>query len=401
MENLFEKELAKSTVFIDKNKVSPHYSPSELPFRDDQMKSLSGILVNALQHVKPDNLFIYGKTGVGKTSVVNAVLKQLREIAEEKKVNVSTVYVNCRNHASKYRSLLKCVKEMYPGQTFIGYSAGFVHEKLIDYVKTNNAELIVVLDEIDKVKDLDDLVYALTRSNDEIEQGHFSLIGISNNMFFKDRLDPRTKSSLCEKELVFSPYNAEELKTILKQRVGEAFKPDTVTDSAINLAAAIAAKESGDARTALLLLLRAGEHADAQEKTSVSDEEVLYAKTKVEEEVILNMVSTLPVQEQLVLYAIAKLGTSVKGIKKLSGVEEQVLLSGEVYDTYQQLAKEFDESPVSARWYREYINEMEMYGMITTTASGEGQRGKTTFIKLCCDAELIKGVLKKELSKTQ
>ena len=72
--------------------------------------------------------------------------------------------------------------------------------------------MIVVLDEIDIIKDLDDMVYTLTRVNDELRKGGVSLIGISNKLTFKQGLDQRSKSSLNETEIVFPPYTSEQLK---------------------------------------------------------------------------------------------------------------------------------------------------------------------------------------------
>ncbi|MFH1586247.1 MAG: AAA family ATPase, partial [Candidatus Diapherotrites archaeon] len=253
-QNIFEKEFAKETVFKDRNLVTPHYTPPILPFRETQINEMGDILGFSLKGKKTDNLFLYGKTGTGKTSVAKHVVQQLLDFSVKQNLDVEGCYVNCRNHNSKYRVLIKIVKDLYPEENFLGFSAAFVYEKLLDYVRKGR-EFVVVLDEVDKVKDLDELIYSLTRGNDELDKGSVSLIGISNNLMFKDRLDPRTKSSLCEQEMVFPPYNAEELREILKQRAEMAFKPRTVQSSAINLAAALAAQESGDARTAVMLLL--------------------------------------------------------------------------------------------------------------------------------------------------
>jgi cell division control protein 6 len=106
----------------------------------------------------------------------------------------------------------------------------------VEWVSRNKAQLVVALDEVDKTRDLDELVYALTRANDEVTAGGITIIGISNNIFFRERLDPRTKSSLVEKEMVFPPYNAEELYAILTDRVKRAFVPDSVEESAVRLA---------------------------------------------------------------------------------------------------------------------------------------------------------------------
>ncbi|HZX20343.1 MAG TPA: AAA family ATPase [archaeon] len=397
--NIFEKEFARESIFTDRNMITQHYTPKVLPFRDNQIEKISGLLSQTLKEKKADNLFIYGKTGTGKTSVTKHVMHQLLEFAGSKNIPVCGNYVNCRNHNSKYRILIKIVKDLYPEENFLGFSAAFVYEKLLDFARKGN-HIVLVLDEVDKVKDLDELIYGLTRSNDELSKGSISIIGISNNLMFKDRLDPRTKSSLCEHEMIFAPYNAQELSEILRQRASMAFKKGVVEESAINLASAIAAQESGDARTAVMLLLRAGEIADKKESSKVTDIEVKKAKNQVEEEIIFNMISTLPEQEQLVLYAIASLSLHKKPFQKITGeTEEGILFSGEIYDEYCRISKKFKETSVSARWYRQYISELEMYGLIISTNSGKGIKGQTRLIKLGFDAQKIKGLIEKELAE--
>ncbi|MFH1545240.1 MAG: AAA family ATPase, partial [archaeon] len=398
-ENIFKKELDRETVFRDKDAISPHFIPKELPFREKQINEITKNLAPALKGKKPNNLFLYGKTGSGKTVVTKHVTGELMDYAKKNKEGVKCFYVNCRNHNSKYKVMIKAVKEAFPEENFLGYSAGFIHDKLIEFINEGK-QLVMVLDEIDKVKDLDELIYSLSRSNDEVNKGGLSLIGISNNLMFKDRLDPRTKSSLCEEEMVFPPYNAEELRAILKQRVELAFKKGTVEETAINLTAAFAAQESGDARTAVMLLQRAGEFADSKGVSIVGEKEVEESKKKVEEEVIFNMISTLPEQQQLVLKAIADLSLHSKGIRRITGREEfGVLYSGEIYDRYKDFAKNYNLNVVSSRWYRQYINELEMYGLIVTTSSGKGIKGQTRLIKLGFDAKKISNAIEKELER--
>lgn len=400
-ENIFEKRFAgEHSVFLDRNAISAHYLPQRLLFREKEIDEISRIFSSALSNSRPDNVFLYGKTGTGKTSVTRVLLSQLLEFAGKQNKPINGAYINCRNHNSKYRVLSKIVKELFPEENFLGYSAAFVYDKILEGVSKNKTRYVLVLDEIDKVKDLDELVYALTRSNDEMESGSISVVGISNNVFFNERLDPRTKSSLCQHEMVFAPYNAEELKQILSERAQLAFKTGTINESAIGLAAAFAAKESGDARTAVMLLLRAGEIADKKGDELVTDEHVQKAKKKVEEEIILNMIATLPRHQQLLLFSIARLSHQKKSQQRITGsLEEAPLFSGEVYDEYARTAKTFKEQPVSARWYREYISELEMFGLVVTAASGQGIRGNTRLVKLTFDAKKIEDVLQKQFSQ--
>lgn len=398
MTNLFEEKFKESSIFADRNVISQHYLPEKILFRKKQIDEIVDLLSATINKQKAGNIFVYGKTGVGKTSTVKNVLMQLQEFAEKKQSVVFSTYMNCRNYNSKYKVVSKIVKDFYPEKEFIGYSASFVYEKMQEFIQEKKMQAVIVLDEIDKVKDLDELIYALTRANDELKEGSINLIGISNKLTFKERLDPRTKSSLCEQEILFPPYNAKELKAILEQRVEKAFIKDIVSESAVSLAAAFAAQESGDARTAVMLLQRAGEIAEKEGLTKVSDEEVKKARIKVEEEIIYDMISTLPEQEQFVLHAIARLSLEKKATPKITGTHEQgVLFSGEIYEEYCRIAKETQKQAVSSRWYREYLNELEMYGLIVSTASGKGFRGHTQLIKLGFDAKKIKKTIEKEM----
>ncbi len=396
--NIFEQELGRSGVFTNKNFVSPHYSPNELLFREQQVREIMRNIAGCLRGEHANNLFIYGVTGSGKTCVTKHVVQQLLDYGRAKNAPADGCYINCRTHSSKYRAMAKVVSEFCPNENFMGYSAAFMHERIASYV-ADGKQVVVVLDEIDMVKDVDELVYAMTRMNDEVKKGSISIIGISNNLGFKETLDTRTRSSLCEEEMVFPPYNAEELYAILKQRAEMAFKAGAVSNSAIGLAAAYAAQESGDARTAVMLLLRAGELADKKGLSRITDIEVKKAKSRVEDEIAFSMISTLPKQEKLVLYAIAKLSLERKPLKRLTGEESKgVLYSGEVYDAYLSIAKHLGEQPISSRWYRQYINDLETYGLISTTASGKGMKGQTRFIRLGQDAKRVKELIEKELA---
>jgi len=395
--NIFESVVRNQTIFLDRNVMSPHYTPNQLPFRESQISEITGLLGGTLQGKRPDNLFVYGKVGTGKTVTVKYVLQQLDSFSRQNNANAETTYVNCRTHNSKYKVLLSVLRKFYPEENFIGFSSAFVYEKLLEHANKNNKHLVLALDEVDKIKDVDELIYALSRGNDELEHGSISIIGISNNLLFKDRLDPRTKSSLCENEMVFSPYNAEELCAILKARVEKAFKQGTVDESAISCASAFAAQETGDARTAVMLLLRAGELADKATVSRITDAEVKKAKNKVEEEIIFNMIKTLPSQQQLVLYAISSLTVNNKVQKRITVGEENVLFSGEIYDEYKRVAKTLGETIITSRWYRQYINELEIYGLVLTAQSGKGIRGNTRLIKLGFDAKKIKDALEAEL----
>ncbi|VVC02706.1 ORC1-type DNA replication protein [Candidatus Bilamarchaeum dharawalense] len=391
----FDKILSEKTIFRDASVLSPHYVPKDLYFREQQLHDIMTILSSALKGQKPRNLIIYGKTGTGKTCTTKKVMDDF--IQAKKEIRASIHYINCRIYNSRYRILQRILKDYVPELEKAGFGLPFLYEKLVDVASTGE-QLVIILDEIDMIKDLDDLVYTLTRSNDEMKRGGVSIIGISNRLSFKDSLDPRSRSSLYETEMIFQPYTAEQLRKILEQRIHDAFVPGAIDSSAINLAAAITSQENGDARYALKLLNKAAEIVQQEKREKVSDTDVEAARKKVELDITLETINTLPEMHQLVLYAVANLTNSGSKYYRLEGTENTgILLSGEVYEEYERACKLSRKRPRSSRWYKEYLNDLEVLGLITTTPSGKGVRGQTTLIRLGPNPEQVMTILKKNL----
>jgi len=254
-----------------------------------------------------------------------------------------------------------------------------------------------VLDEIDMVKDLDDLVYTLTRANSDIRSGGITIVGVSNRIDFKEMLDSRTLSTLYERELAFPPYNSNELAAIIKDRAEKGFKAGVIGMDLISLVAAIAAKESGDARLALKVLSRAGERAEEEGRSRINEDDINEAQKDAEEEVAYDVISTLPEHQKLVLYSIALLSIQGGRYKKLSEGNDTYIFSGEVYNKYIRISDTLSREPKSNRWYRKYISDLQMQGLIETCESGKGIRGHTKLIKLSYPAEKIKETIERSM----
>ncbi len=383
----------QQSIFKDSSVLSPHYVPSTLPFREKQIGEVLSVLSPAMNGSKPRNLFVYGKTGTGKTCVTKRAMDQFNNSA----INAQMLYLNCRIYNSRYRVMQKIVKQFVPELEKSGFGLTFLYEKLIE-VLNESRQLVIILDEIDMTKDLDDLVYTMTRINDEVKAGGITILGISNKLSFKDALDPRSKSSLYETEMVFPPYTADQMQQILFQRAESAFHGGVGYRAAINLIAALTAKENGDARYALKLLHKSAEMAECRKSNNVEECDVETASRKVDCDLISEIIDTLPENHQMVLYSIANI--SVNG-SKYSRLDEKVdsgyLFSGEVYNGYECTSKQLRKKPRSVRWFHEYLNDLEMLGLITTMISGKGVRGHTTLIKLGHDASDVFKIIKKIL----
>src|SRR5664280_275988 len=117
-----------------------------------------------------------------------------------------------------------------------------------------------------------DSLYTLTRTD------NVSIASISNFVDFKQFIKPRVRSSLRDREIVFPPYNAQQLVDILHERSEMSFKDGVLNNDVIPLCAALAAKEEGDARYALDLLRTSGELADERASETVFENYVREAK---------------------------------------------------------------------------------------------------------------------------
>ena len=78
----------------NKNVLQTTYIPEQLPHRKEQIERIVSIISIALNGEKPSNIIIYGKTGTGKTAVLNYIGKELRK-ADPDIDTCYYLYVNC------------------------------------------------------------------------------------------------------------------------------------------------------------------------------------------------------------------------------------------------------------------------------------------------------------------
>ncbi len=389
--------LVESNIFSNREILSPHYMPKRLLFREAEIGNIEKAIAPALKGEKGRNLFLYGKTGTGKTSCVLYVAGEIWSIPN---TSARISYVNCRIYNSRFRVLNKVINDHMPTYARRGYGTVDLYEKLTNWIEEDNKTLIIILDEVDIVKDLDDLIYTLTRINSDIRAGGVALIGVANKITFKEDLDPRSLSTLYESELVFSPYNANEVYAIIKDRAMACFKAGVIGDDILHYVAAGAAREGGDARFSLKILSKAGELAEDSGSTTIGMKEAEEALRISENEIIYDLISTLPEHQKMVLYSIVLLTLSGGTYKKLTDGVDTYLFSGEIYNRYKSISDSLHKEAKSERWYRKYLSELQLQGLIASYESGKGIRGHTKLVKLLIPQKKTKEVLEREIFGT-
>jgi cell division control protein 6 len=376
----------KSRIFMNKEILHPDYIPETLPHREKEIRKLAEILVVALKGERPSNVLIYGLTGTGKTAVAKYVTRKLSEKAPSLNARLLYAYVNTRKVDTTYRVIASIASSLGLRIPSTGIAISEVYRRYIRALENWGGLHIVVLDEIDYYvkREGDDLLYKLVRINEELEKARVAIVGITNDINFVENLDPRVRSSLGEEEIVFPPYDAEQLYDILEQRAVKAFYPGVVSPEVISYCSALAAREHGDARRALDLLRVSGEIAEREGADRVTIEHVKKAQIELEEGRIFKAASTLPLHPKLVLKAIIELVR-----EKGSGT------TGEVYNRYLRIALDYGFEPLTQRRISEIITQLDMMGLVNAVVVSRGRHGKTKVVKIKSELiDVIEGAIK-------
>ena len=361
----------KRNIFRNKDALGESYRPERIEERDEEIAEYMDALQPVVDGWEPNNIFLYGNTGVGKTAVTKYLLDQLEQDVEEyDDVDLSIISVNCKTLTSSYQVAVQLVNNLRPTGGEIsstGYPQQTVFNKLYDELEAIGGTILIVLDEIDSIGDQDELLYELprARSNGYLKQTKVGLVGISNDFKFRKRLDPRVQDTLCERELQFPPYDATELQNILKSRAEVAFVDGVIEDGVLPLAAALAAQDSGSARQALDLIRLAGEMAENEDADVITEAQVNAARSKFEQERIEEGMRELTTHGRLALLAVIS-----KAAK-----EETPCRTRDLYEEYTSLCEPLDVDPLAQRSLHNHFSELRMLGILSTQENRSGSRG--------------------------
>jgi cell division control protein 6 len=94
----FKDVVVRDTIFKNKEVLKKGYIPkylNDLLHRDDIIQTYINYLSDAMNNYVPNNIFIFGKTGVGKTVLTELILKDLEHTATERGINILSIYLNC------------------------------------------------------------------------------------------------------------------------------------------------------------------------------------------------------------------------------------------------------------------------------------------------------------------
>ncbi len=390
LNTIFDSAIKNKNIIKNRQVLTIDYVPDKLLFRTKESTAIAQSLSVILKKGRPSNLLIFGKPGTGKTAVVKNVIEHLYKKTNELNINLRVPFINAKNSNTPYKilyeiaELLGINKEGKMQVYFTGLSMSEATDRILDFIRRRSIKVVIVIDEIDSLVNRkgDDILYNFTRANERISSDQFiSLIGISNSLTFKDKLDPRVKSSLSEEELVFNPYNIEQLKQILIDRCKLAFYDNVIPIGVINLCAAIAGRETGDARKAIDLLRVAAEIAERSMTMKISEDHIRSAQEKIDSDTNYEILRNSTLHSKLVILSI---------IKSKNGS------TGEIYTIYQYLCSKIQQEPLTQRRMTQIVGELDQLGLITTNIVSQGRYGRTQRIKLHIHISSVKQAIKND-----
>ena len=364
---LFEPD---TSIYDDRDALREDYQPDSVVGRTKELDAYKAALQPVINGEQPNNVFLYGKTGVGKTVTTRYLLDHLQQdAAAHEGLDLTVLMLNCDGVTSSYQVATRLVNRLRDETRQIsstGYPLAAVYEKLWADLDALGGTVLVVLDEIDTIED-DSILYQLPRArdNDNISEAKLGLIGISNDFEFRQELSSKVKSSLCETELHFPTYDANELRSILERRVEVAFRDDVVDEAVVRYCAAIGARDAGDARQSIELLMKGGDLAREENADRVTEEHVKRGKELLERSRVAEGIAGLTSHGRYILYALLTLHLE----------DETPVRTRNLRPRYTTICHAGGNDPLVPRRMRDHLGDLTMLGIADVTERNEGRRG--------------------------
>ncbi|NHN66133.1 AAA family ATPase [Haloarcula sp. JP-Z28] len=391
------------------------HTPTTLPERQEEILKLRRSLKPAARGAGAENTFLSGKAGQGKTAAAKAELAELKAFADAQNLDLTSMFFSCEGITSSYTLACGLCEEL-GGENPNGHPMQKVLDHLWDAMNDIGGTIIIVLDEIDNLGTDDKILYSLPRARDKDyvnDDVYPSIIGISNDLQWRDNLDPAAKDSLYDDSIFFPPYDAHELRDILSRRASKAFRDtslvyetpageefeisanlddnddnsladsfeaidadrsectllrihsNVLSEDVIPLCAAYAAQDKGSARQAIKYLRKAAAIAESEGDSRVGEEHVRTAQGEAERELIIEGMEQLTTQGHLALAAVT--------ILELGSHSE--IRTRDVYDIYKSLSDHIDADRLAQRRMRDHLIELDMLSIIRARKSASGSVG--------------------------
>lgn len=342
---LFDHMLKDSeSLFLNSDALDPDFIPKKVPHRENETQYIADAMKPLFSRRSGRNLFITGRPGIGKTVAVKHIFKEL----ENKTDDIALFYINCWKKNTMYKVVLDLCDQL--GYKWVqNRRADELWHEVVKLINKKSA--VFCFDEVDKLEDFS-ILYAVC---DDVYRKVILLV--TNDKSWMSSLDSRIRSRLIPEVLEFRPYNYNETKDILAQRMEYAFVRNIWGEDAFSIVVENAHKLQ-DIRVGLFLMREAANFAEAESSRKVGVEHTNRAVSKISEFKIRSTES-LEDEEKDIL----------KIIREHSGKP-----ATDIYDVYKNL---YDKS---YRTFQRKVSDMERAGLISVKDGISDKGGKQSLI---------------------
>lgn len=327
------------TVFDD------DHLPTTIVGRNRHMNRVTDALAPIQEGTRAENCFLFGPSGVGKTTVARAAVRELRREV----LDVPHAYVNCWQDYTRNAVLRQLARDLLGAAIPRGASTGRIIERVQQGLTDPG---VAILDEVDQLRETE-LLYDLH------EIRGLSWIGIANREIdLLADLDDRVTSRITVGYRVrFDSYGEDAIAGILDRRAREGLGPNAVGDDVL---ARIARLSEGDARRAIAALRVGARKASREGLSTIPPRLVEESVVDAEREVRRKAISKLNTHQRTLYEAIREHGP---------------LIQKDLYDRYERR----HDDPVTLRYLREkHLPKLEHYDLIESTRTASGRRYEAT-----------------------
>ncbi len=264
------------SLFKDESVLDYDYLPQLLPYRENQQAYVADCIKPLAQGRAGKSLLIRGAPGIGKTSCVKYVFRELEDASED----IKPIFINCWKKQTTNTILAEIAARLG------GIGSQFKNnEELWEQVYKGLSRfkgIVIALDEVDKAKEYD-FLYQIVENVKK-----FTLLMITNEKDFLAGMDQRIRSRLVVEELEFSAYKRSEVAGILEERKKAAFVSGVWSKEAFDMVVD-KCYSKGDMRIGMILMREAGRAAEKKASRKITVEHVMASKATIVDVQVSNL----------------------------------------------------------------------------------------------------------------
>lgn len=314
--------MSDQTLFRSIDVFEIDYVPELFNYRESQLNDLAYQVRPALEGGRALNAVCRGLPGTGKTTSVLRIFAELEQTTKK----ILPVYVNCQNDRTKYMVFSRIYAAVFghaPART--GISIKSVMDAIGGALQRQEKSLIVCLDDANLLhynNTLGDVVNSLLRLHQDYPGARAAVFATVSDMDMDlaSDLSKWVISPFRPSDIYFPPYDAEEIRGILQERIRVGLYPGVFSVPMLDRIVE-QTMESGDVRVGLDLVKRAVLNAECAARTEVVEEDITKAYEQAKHVHLAYTIRALSADERLLLRKIAE----------LSQEQTEPLISGAIY----------------------------------------------------------------------